>query len=721
VSYQDLFEQKRYAEAIEELQRELELEPNDKKRSLLAVCWFILGKSRDALRILQQIEYPTNLDYEIWADIHWQSENWNEMAIALRSAQRISPSAYTYYRLALVEGKGRYSYEIDAASKEIMQSYLIRAIEFEECPVEAYLLLADLYELKDIESRVNTLNKAFQKYPDKAIVRLELAPTLIYRKGEYERAIVLLSPLLGTEEFDRRARWYTFEALVCQKKFADAIRCLDGILIEDESFISRIKADLLFRQGQLGEWLASSAEYMDSTNLESVIRHYFRKAYINFHRNNLKQAVSDFRSGAELFLGIDTYLDSLIGVWASVYYFSYQEFDVIADVCETLVLLKDETELLAQQDRGLLLYIIQKYFCEEQQEELLQFFPDLSESPLVSAAELLGCPPCLGYELAQEILDKNLLQAIHYYLKHAIWKCESDDYLLKSFSEKVFNEKNKPSNEDKEEVYLINNIVLPELRKCKNPDVISKVFLPFYNTIWRKLLFETNSFAIVAEVSKKFVDNSKNLEGLFDYAYSMDCIGNQDEAATTYLRLIDQQPINTAALNNLGVIYETKGMLDEAFSLFSQAVEFSPSDKIFSSNYNRLKSQINRRNQSLQSFRDAIEKVRTKAASIGFSEESLAELNKIYWESDIAVKSIQEKFDVKRYGYSSIYSFVFPYLASEKCPNCFIDLVYKNRSAKASEDKICLGCGHQSRGWCACQYCKKIQEERKQQAERARR
>lgn len=721
VNYQDLFEQKRYNEAIDELQRELKLEANDEKRSLLAFCYFIIGYYENALRTLQQIEYPTNVDYEVWADIHWHSQKWDEMAIALRYAQRISPSAYTYYRLAVAEGRGRYPYQIDAASKEIMQSYLIKAIELEECPVEAYLLLVDLYEFEHLENRVNTLNKAFQKYPDNATVRLELASMLIYRKGEYEKAIVLLSPLLGSDNFDRRSRWYIFEALVLQKKYTEAVQYLDGIIIDDEGFISRIKADLLFRQGKLGEWLASSAEYVDSINVESVIRHYFQKAYVNLQKNNLEQAVNDFKSGAELSLGSDISLDNLLYAGTFTDNLIYQEFDVITDVCETLVLLKDETEVITQKITGLLVYIIQKHISQEQQEQLLQFFPESSESLLLFAAKLLEFPASLGHELAQEVLDKNISQAIRYYLNYAIWKCETEEYIVNAFAEKLHNQQeDKFNDETLKEVSLIEEIVLDELIKCKDSELILNVFVPFYNIFWRKLLFKTNSFSAVAEISKKIVVASRSLEGLFDYAYSMNCLGDQDEATVAYLDLINQQPGNSAALNNLGVIYERKNMLDEAFLLFSQASEINPSNQIYSSNFKRLKSRIDVRNKSLHQFRDVVEKVSAKAANFGLPEEELTELNELYWKSDVTIKFIQEKFDLKRYGSSNIYNFVFPETVDEKCPNCFIDLVYKSRSAKASQDKICLGCGHKSTGWCNCEYCKKVQEEQRKQAERIR-
>ncbi|WP_193886604.1 tetratricopeptide repeat protein [Oculatella sp. LEGE 06141] len=721
MKYQDLFDQKRYEEAIVELQKELKLEADDRKLSLLALCKFIVGDYENALMTLKKIEYPQQVDYEIWADIHWLYKNWDEMIAALRAAQQFSPSAYTYYRLAVAEVRGRYLHQIDAASKEIIKNYLLKAVEFDDCSPDAFLLLFRLQESEDLGDKLNTLNKAFQRHPDNPNIRYELASILIYQEREYERATTLLSPLLGTKEFGQKSKWCIFETLWRQGSYVDAIKYLDNLNIKDKKFISRVKADLLFKQNKLSEWLVLTAESANNDDIESVIRYHFTKAYVNLQKNNLEQAINDFKAGALLFLGQDIYLENFVESWTEGSFFAYQDFDVIYEICETLVLLKDETEVITSQVSGLLLYIIQKHFSGKQHDELLQFFSIQSETPLLLSAKLLDFPPSLGNELAREFLDRDFLEAIRFYLDYAIWKCESDEYILEEFEAKLYNEEGDGENEITiRQGPLIEEIVLSRLEKCTNSKVIIEVFLPFYDAFWRDLLFKLKSFKVVAKVSQKFMVASERSHGIFDYAYSSNCIGNTDEAEAAYKSLIDQQPNNAAAINNLGVIYERKGLLDEAFSLFGQAVEIHEDDEIHNSNYRRLKSLIELRNDSLQRFQISLDKVVEKAVRVGLSEEALADLNELYWYSDLSTSSIQERLDLKRYSSSNLYNFVFPYRTEEKCPNCFIDLTYKSRSAKASDDKICLGCGHKNRGWCSCQYCKNIQEERRRKAERER-
>ncbi|MBH8576929.1 hypothetical protein I8752_28875 [Nostocaceae cyanobacterium CENA369] len=159
MDYQSLIHQTKYGEAAKELQKLLDSEPNDNKRRLLAMCLWFTDKAEDALQVITQIEYPTLRDYQLIADIHWQLNNWDEMGIALRSTLRICQSATSYYRLAIAERRGRYLYKIDAASKEIMQGYLSKATDFEDCPVQAYIFFAELCEPEKLDRKLNILFK----------------------------------------------------------------------------------------------------------------------------------------------------------------------------------------------------------------------------------------------------------------------------------------------------------------------------------------------------------------------------------------------------------------------------------------------------------------------------------------------------------------------------------------------------------------------------------
>lgn len=720
VDYQSLINQRKYVEAANELQKLLESEPDDNKRGLLTMCLWLIDKAEDALQVAIQIESPTFRDYQIIADIHWQLNNWNEMIIALKSALSISQSAAVYYRLAIAEARGRNPHKIDAASKEIMQGYLSKATDFEDCPVQAYMFFAKLCEPEKSDNKLSILLKAIKKYPNDTDVRLELASILIYNKRLYEQAIELLTHLFGTIEYGGVARWHAFIALFRHKKYSEATQYLDKIPIKDKNKLAKIKADLLFMQGRLSEWLIYSDEYRDTNIPEDIVGKYFRKAYVNLQTNDFQQAINDFTLGANLMLETDIIPNIYFYLDINQKTFWYSEFDVITDVCETLVLLKSDTTFLSVHSTGLLAYTLYRYFPEEQHQELLALFPENSDSLLLLAAELLNFPPSLSKHLAWYFIDKDLLKAIHYYLSYSIWANDSDSDFIQNILNQFYGEKMQVNEICKKQIPLINEIITDYLKICKS-DVIINVFLPLYDNFWRSVLFETKEYKIVNEVSKLLVDASDGSEALFDYAYSLRALGKQDEAQAAYIRLISQEPNNASALNNLGVIYESKAMLDEAFGLYSKASELFPSTQLYIDNRDKIQKKLEFRNKSLEHVQKTIEAIKGKAYNVGMSDHKLTEINLLYWESEIAIKQIQEQVNLRFYGCANLNKFIIPKSASERCPNCLIDLVYKSRSARNSDEKTCLGCGHQSRGWCRCDYCKLLEEERRQQAEKARR
>ena len=185
--------------------------------------------------------------------------------------------------------------------------------------------------------------------------------------------------------------------------------------------------------------------------------------------------------------------------------------------------------------------------------------------------------------------------------------------------------------------------------------------------------------------------------------------------------LIIQEPNNASAINNLGVIYERNTMLAEAFDLYKLAAKLRPTEQLYSSNRDKLKKSLDFRNQSLQKVQEAHKIIKRKAYDFGLDDEQLTELNLLYWESDSTIKVIQERLNLQKYSSNRLLNFIIPKSTDEKCPNCLIELIYKNRSERKADEKICLGCGHQSRSWCRCAYCQKLEEQRRRQAEDARR
>jgi hypothetical protein len=71
-------------------------------------------------------------------------------------------------------------------------------------------------------------------------------------------------------------------------------------------------------------------------------------------------------------------------------------------------------------------------------------------------------------------------------------------------------------------------------------------------------------------------------------------------------------------------------------------------------------------------------------------EELVAEVNRLYWETDIPVTRMAEELGISR---RTIYDMLIPSPAGENCPECGGDLVYPNRSARLSGEATCERCG----------------------------
>jgi predicted RNA-binding Zn-ribbon protein involved in translation (DUF1610 family) len=81
---------------------------------------------------------------------------------------------------------------------------------------------------------------------------------------------------------------------------------------------------------------------------------------------------------------------------------------------------------------------------------------------------------------------------------------------------------------------------------------------------------------------------------------------------------------------------------------------------------------------------------RAEGSMASTAEETNAEANRLYWESDTSVAEIAEQLDISR---RALYSAVEPLSAGRPCPNCGGALVFENRSARAADHATCAACG----------------------------
>lgn len=67
-----------------------------------------------------------------------------------------------------------------------------------------------------------------------------------------------------------------------------------------------------------------------------------------------------------------------------------------------------------------------------------------------------------------------------------------------------------------------------------------------------------------------------------------------NEAVFRWKQVIDIDPENSKAYNNLGVAYEALGNIDEAVTAYQRATELEPNNKYYRLNYRRCRIHIRR-------------------------------------------------------------------------------------------------------------------------------
>ena len=85
----------------------------------------------------------------------------------------------------------------------------------------------------------------------------------------------------------------------------------------------------------------------------------------------------------------------------------------------------------------------------------------------------------------------------------------------------------------------------------------------------------------------------------FEIAYSLSEIGYIDDAEAIYEHLLRHDSENSAVLNNLSHIKESKHQISEAFDLIRKAYELTPYDEVIAENYENLLRLIRQKQVSL--------------------------------------------------------------------------------------------------------------------------
>ena len=98
-------------------------------------------------------------------------------------------------------------------------------------------------------------------------------------------------------------------------------------------------------------------------------------------------------------------------------------------------------------------------------------------------------------------------------------------------------------------------------------------------------LFQERKFAKIVDLFYSDFCTPQEAFYSFEIAYSLSELGYLDEAVAIYEYLLEENPDNSAILNNLSYIKETRHQISEAFDLIRRAYEIAPHDKVIVENY----------------------------------------------------------------------------------------------------------------------------------------
>ena len=118
--------------------------------------------------------------------------------------------------------------------------------------------------------------------------------------------------------------------------------------------------------------------------------------------------------------------------------------------------------------------------------------------------------------------------------------------------------------------------------------IVSEIVDAIVPELWS--LNSEKKYSMIAKLASLiWFEDLKNSEYIYELAYSCEKV-DSELAEKLYLKLIQKEPANTEALNNIGLMYEKKTEYDKAKFYFSKAYMFCDSNKVYRKNLERVSS-----------------------------------------------------------------------------------------------------------------------------------
>jgi len=410
--------------------------------------------------------------------------------------------------------------------------------------------------------------------------------------------------------------YHIINYLIEENNFVKALEYMEIIDIkEDEYYGSRFMTDLFYNKFichvKLKEF-EKAEEFIEGNDAFSKSEIQLLKGFLCYHQFDFENSSNFFLDYIQMDLNecygfcgyyflLDCYLklkkynflDDILNAIpdGNIDYIDYGlniEFLEIAENCLEEIIKLDIDELIIARAEGLLASVI-----------LDERLPDFNE------------------EIKRVLTKKenNLLLKAEVLIEHAINFYPVNQFFLTTYSNILF------LKEQFDEAMTINLKILEvgteylgytdvSLKNCSEKFIddyknilektfpekkIPKSYMDYQFSYDINTIFNLRKYNVVADLYfylKKDIDLNDS-DNLFEIAYSLKEKKYINDSEFIYSKLIDIEPNNTSALNNLAIIFEDIGRLDKAIELIKKAKALSQDDMIIINNFNRITGKKN--------------------------------------------------------------------------------------------------------------------------------
>ncbi len=595
---------------VEELRLKLKQQSTDETHRDLASTLTDLGQYDKAWREFEKIKIQSNPDLLHLARIGQTVGRWRESRKYLNRVLEYGDDAEAFYLLAVGWNEGKPFEKLGADAQASVVDCLQQAIELPHCPDHAFLWLCQIQkrersfigETSDAEIRL--LQRGIDENPKSTLLRLHLSHVLISEREAFDAVEGLVAPLMFLKPIPPAAIWHLFVSFAYMGKLTQAIDALEKL--EGRHFSSpktigyeTLRGDLFLSAERLQDALCCFSNGVNAAEWKSQFAARLGRASILLRLGNTQQSIQEIHGAIELWRFAEQREKTV-----DLFFLAEPNFDDdhkhpvpmfaicnhVDELIEGLAKIKHD-DIVCDCLSGL---------------HYLRYRTDGVERNDLLAAREFNDHPQLADDLAsyhslyQENYD--LPKAIHYLLRHALWRQVDifDDLTSDLWSLNANSHLGEIDSIDRNEIVGVHKILVGNLKKIEDVDQVLRVFVPIYRLFWREMIDTQNLHSDRAYVAQRLLQAApKDIAITFDCAYSLEKLGQAEDAANLYLRVLELDPNETAAINNLALIRQDQERFDDAFKLISRACEIAPEDERFKRNVASIE-------RALQKYQEAV-------------------------------------------------------------------------------------------------------------------